>query len=258
MPSLSAEELIKQAEAAEISPGDAHMAIGLLDLTSLKGDETEAEIKQLCDEAKRAGVAAVCVYPAFLAQASAELAGTTIKLAAVTNFPHGSDDIAATAEESAAAVRLGAQEIDLVAPLDAIMEGDVGIVGEMVEACRDAVGPDVSLKIILETGRLQRPDLITAAARSAVMAGVDVLKTSTGKVEVGATLEAALTLLSVIQESDGLVGLKVSGGVRTADQAAGYLYLARQMMGEDWITPDHLRIGASSLLADLERVSASC
>jgi deoxyribose-phosphate aldolase len=107
------------------------------------------------------------------------------------------------------------------------------------------------LKLILETGVLESPDRIAAAARTAVMSGVDFLKTSTGKVPVGATLEAAAVLLTVIAEADGRVGLKVSGGVRTPDDAARYIALAGSMVGESWITPGHFRIGASSLLDGL-------
>jgi deoxyribose-phosphate aldolase len=253
MRSIELESLIGEAEQATMDADGARQAIGLLDLTSLKGDESEQEIEALCRDAAAFGVAAVCVFPAFLPSAAKHLAGSAVRLAAVANFPDGSDDIMRAVEEARDAVSKGAGEIDLVAPLNAILEGDVGLVGEMVEACRDAVGPGIRIKLILETGLLQSPDKITAAARSAVMAGVDMLKTSTGKIETGATFEAAATLLAVIGESGGRVGLKVSGGVRTADQAAGYLKLVRRMQGDDWIDADHVRIGASSLLADLRK-----
>ena len=105
--------------------------------------------------------------------------------------------------------------------------------------------------MILETGILREPDLITAAARAAVMAGVDFLKTSTGKSEVGATLEAAATLLAVCREADGRVGFKAAGGIRTAADAAAYLHLADAIMGPDWASPRTFRFGASSLLDDL-------
>ena len=101
-----------------------------------------------------------------------------------------------------------------MAPIGAIMEGDVGLVGEMVEAARAAAGPGTTLKLILETGTLAEPGRITAAARAAVMAGVDFLKTSTGKGPVGATLEAAVLLLEVIEEAGGRVGFKAAGGIR--------------------------------------------
>jgi deoxyribose-phosphate aldolase len=124
-------------------------------------------------------------------------------------------------------------------------------VEELVELCVAERPPGGALKLILETGRLQDPAVITAAARAAVMAGVDMLKTSTGKSEVGATPEAAATLLEVIQEAGGRVGLKVSGGVRTPEQAAGYLALCDERMGSGWAMPATFRIGASSLLDGL-------
>ena len=130
------------------------------------------------------------------------------------------------------------------------MEGDVGLVTEMVDAVK-AVADGRMLKVILETGRLQDPARITAAARAAVMAGADMLKTSTGKTETGATLDAAAVLLAVIEEADGRVGLKLSGGIRTADQAAGYLHLIDQFMTPGWVWPRTVRFGASSLLDDL-------
>ncbi|MGI9502601.1 MAG: deoxyribose-phosphate aldolase, partial [Geminicoccaceae bacterium] len=142
-----------------------------------------------------------------------------------------------------------------VAPLDAIMEGDVGLVTEMVDAVK-AVADGRMLKVILETGRLQDPARITAAARAAVMAGADMLKTSTGKVETGARLEDAAVLLAVLEEADGRVGLKLSGGIRTTADAAGYLHLIEHFMTPGWISPRTVRFGASSLLDDLEHILA--
>lgn len=241
------------ARAAAGDPAAAARALPLLDLTSLTGTETEDEIATLCRRSVDAGTAAVCIYPRHLATARAALTGSGVRLATVVAFPHGGDDIGAAAEEAAAVVVAGAQEVDVVAPLRAIMEGDVGLVGDLVEACRDAIGPGITLKLILETGLLDAPDRIAAAARTAVMAGVGFLKTSTGKVPVGATLESAAVLLQVIAEAGGRVGLKVSGGVRTTADAARYLALADAVMGTAWVTPATFRIGASSLLDDLLR-----
>ena len=246
---------VAAARDAKADPTMARTLVRLLDLTSLTGEETRPEIKGLCRRAVDAGVAAVCLYPAHLPAARAILAGTPVRLATVANFPAGGDDIARAADEVAAAVADGAHEVDVVAPIAAMREGDVSLVGDLVEACRTAGNPDTVLKLILETGVLQSPDLIAAAARTAVMAKIDFLKTSTGKAAVGATLEAAAVLLSVIAEADGRVGLKIAGGVRTADAAAEYLHLARSIMGEGWVTPAHFRIGASSLLDELLRLA---
>jgi deoxyribose-phosphate aldolase len=143
----------------------------------------------------------------------------------------------------------------VVAPVQAILEGDVGLVGELVQACRDKA-PERILKVILETGRLDEPARIAAAARAAIMAGADMLKTSTGKSGPGASLEAAAVLLAVIEEAEGKVGLKVSGGIRTSQQAAQYLYLVDHFMGRGWTRPETLRFGASALLDDLLRLLA--
>lgn len=234
--------------------GDARAAgriLPLLDLTSLGGSESEADIDRLCRKAVAHAVAAVCIHDRHLPQARGLLAGSGVALATVIAFPDGGDDILKAADDSAAAVADGADEIDVVAPLDAALSGDIELAGELVESCRAAVGPDVRIKLILETGRLADGALITAVARSAVMAGVDFLKTSTGRIPVGATLEAAALLLAVIQEAEGRVGLKLSGGVRTTDDAAAYLHLVDRVMGEEWVTRDRLRFGASGLLDDL-------
>lgn len=248
-------DLLDRASRAVATPELARKAISLVDLTSLSGKETEEEIASLCQKAATHGVAAVCIYPAFLRQARPLLNGSNVRLAAVANFPDGSDDIARAADEAAAAVADGADEVDVVAPIEAIMEGDVGIVGEMIDAVRVAVGPTTTLKLILETGVLADPDRITAAARAAVMAGVNFLKTSTGKVPVGATPEAAAVLMRICDEAGMRVGFKASGGIRTATDAALYLALGDAIMGAERISASTFRFGASSLLDDLLRVA---
>lgn len=242
-------DLLARAAAA---PGDATLAaraLPLLDLTSLNDTDTEPEIEQLCRRAINYGTAAVCIFPRFVPMARDLLRGTGVKLATVANFPDGGDDIAAAAEECAAAAAAGAEEVDVVAPIAAIREGDIGMVSELVTACRGAAS-ETTLKVILETGVLELPNLISGAARSAVMAGCDFLKTSTGKVPVGATPEAAAVMLAVIEEADGRVGFKAAGGIRTTSQAATYLFLAEQLINPSWACPSTFRFGASSLLLD--------
>jgi deoxyribose-phosphate aldolase len=246
-------------ERAARAPGDAAAAarvLPLLDLTSLGDDDTEADIATLCTRAIDTGVAAVCVWPRFLAVAKARLAHSPIRLATVANFPDGSDDLERASAETAAALAAGAQEVDVVAPIQAILDGDIGLVTELVEACRKAA-PDAILKVILETGRLAEPARIAAAARAAIMGGCDMLKTSTGKITPGATLEAAAILLAVLEEADGRVGVKFSGGIRTTQQAAQYLYLVDQFLGSGWTSPATLRFGASALLNDVLKVLRS-
>jgi deoxyribose-phosphate aldolase len=245
--------------AAAVAPATVEAAariLPLVDLTSLGDDDSAATIDALCARALDSGVAAVCLWPRFLPIAKAKLARSPVRLATVANFPDGSDDIARAARETADALLAGADEVDVVAPIRAILDGDVGLVTELVQACR-AKAPERTLKVILETGRLGEPARIAAAARAAVMAGADFLKTSTGKSPVGATLEAVAVLLAVIEEAEGRVGLKVSGGVRTTQQAAQYLYLVDHFMGRGWTRPETLRFGASALLDDLLRVLAA-
>jgi deoxyribose-phosphate aldolase len=246
-------DLLGQAAAAPGNAAAAARILPLVDLTSLNDDDSEAGIERLCARGIETGVAAVCVLPRFVRFAHGLLERSDVRLATVANFPHGSDDIARATAEVEAAATAGADEIDVVAPIQAIVEGDVGLVSELVQACRAAADERV-LKVILETGRLKDPSTIAAAARAAIMAGANFLKTSTGRSAPGATLESAAVLLAVIEEAEGRVGLKLSGGIRTTQQAAQYLYLVDRFMGSGWTGPDTLRFGASALLDDLLKV----
>ncbi|HEX6142097.1 MAG TPA: deoxyribose-phosphate aldolase [Geminicoccaceae bacterium] len=246
-------DLLGQASAARGDAAAAARILPLVDLTSLNDADDGAAIGRLCDRARNAGVAAACAYPRFVPLMKDRLRGSGVRVATVANFPNGGDDIPAVVREVGAAVADGAEEIDVVIPLEAALEGDVGLVTELVQACREAT-PEQALKVILETGRLAEPARITAAARAAIMARPDFLKTSTGKAAVGATLEAAAILLAVIEEADGEVGLKLSGGIRTTQQAAQYLYLIDHFLNPGWVRPRTVRFGASALLDDLERI----
>jgi deoxyribose-phosphate aldolase len=249
----SSADLLQSAAAAPATREAAAKILPLVDLTALADDATAAGVDALCARALDAGVAAVCVWPRFLPLAKARLARSGVRLATVANFPDGSDDIARAARETADALLAGADEVDLVAPIEAMVGGDLGLLTELVQACR-AKAPERTLKVVLETGRLGEPARIAAAARAAVMAGADFLTTSTGRSAAGPSLEAAAVLLAVIEEAEGRVGLKVAGGIRTTRQAAPYLYLAEHFMGRGWIAPETLRFGASALVDDLTRM----
>ncbi|MCE9682292.1 deoxyribose-phosphate aldolase [Halomonas alkalisoli] len=234
----------------------ARQALALMDLTSLNDDDSDAVIRELCARAKTpAGhPAAVCIYPSFIATAREALAeqglAGKVKVATVTNFPHGEADVERAAAETRAAIAAGADEVDVVFPYRALMAGDAEIGHELVAACKRECG-DAVLKVILETGELKEAGLISRAAKLAIEGGADFLKTSTGKVTVNATLEAAELLLTAIKESGRDLGFKAAGGVRTAEDAAAYLQLAEQVMGADWVSPAHFRFGASGLLDNL-------
>ena len=232
-----------------IDPTLASRLLSLLDLTSLGEDDSPQRIAELCTAALAAPVlpSAVCFYPEHLANAGRVLAGSGIKLATVVNFPDGGSDPQRVAREIRRALAVGADEIDLVLPYRSVIAGDSATADRVVRAGRDACGPGIALKLILETGELVSANLIRRAARIGLSAGVDFLKTSTGKVKVNATLESATTMLDAIADSGGHCGFKAAGGVRTPADAASYLALADQRMGSAWTTPAHFRLGASSL-----------
>jgi deoxyribose-phosphate aldolase len=230
----------------------AARALPLLDLTDLTDDCTEAAIDALCASAvtPHGKVAAVCIYPRFVAQAQRLLAGSGVKVATVVNFPGGSDDTVAAEREAAEAVANGADEVDLVMPYNAFMAGRHGFAETQIVRVKRATG-SATLKVILETGRLALPDVIRAASDLALEAGADFIKTSTGKVEVNATPEAARIMLAAIRASGRPAGFKAAGGVRTTADAGLYLDLADDIMGSGWASPATFRFGASGLLTDL-------
>lgn len=235
----------------------AQRALSLMDLTTLNDDDTEASVSALCRKAAGpAGkVAAVCVYPRFVSVAKRtlrEMGATDVRIATVTNFPHGNPDVAAAVEETRAAVAFGADEVDVVFPYRALMAGNAELGARLVSACKQACGRDVLLKVIIESGELKSPALIRQASLIAIDAGADFIKTSTGKVAVNATLEAAEIMLQAILDSGRDCGFKAAGGVRSAEEAASYLALSARLMGDAWIDARHFRFGASSLLASLE------
>jgi len=230
--------------------------ISLMDLTSLNENDTEHSIALLCARARTPfGLpAALCLYPAFIETAHRTLtdAGTRddIRIATVTNFPHGGSDAAQAAAETRAAVERGADEVDVVFPWQALQQGNDAAGRKLVRACRAACGRHV-LKVILETGALQQPDLIRKAAAIAIEEQADFIKTSTGKVPVNATPAAARIMLQTIADTNPACGFKAAGGVRTLPEAQAYLEIAAEILGSDWISPAHFRFGASSLLDNL-------
>jgi deoxyribose-phosphate aldolase len=228
----------------------ARRAIALLDLTDLSNGLDEAGVERLCARAVTplGPVAAVCLWAGFVPQARRLLRGTPVRIATVVNFPAGEDDVMRAADEARYALLDGADEIDVVLPWRSLIAGRQEVVGALLGAVRAVVPPGKTLKTILETGELKTPALIRAAARIAIGTGADIIKTSTGKTEVSATPEAVRLMLEEIRASGRQVGLKPSGGIRTADDARAYLALADEIMGEGWARPETFRFGASGLL----------
>ena len=228
--------------------------LSLLDLTSLNEDDTPAVIDALCSNATQSigKVAAVCVYPPFVAQCRARLpASSGINVATVVNFPSGNEPLADVLAQTQHALADGTNEIDLVFPYQALQQGNADAGTAMCSQIATLVHQHSgSLKVILETGALS-PEHIAQAAQIAIAAGADFLKTSTGKIAHGASLEASAILLDQIAQAKQPVGLKISGGVRDIATAQAYIAQAAAKMGADWVQPENFRIGASSLLKEL-------
>jgi deoxyribose-phosphate aldolase len=237
----------------------ARLALACLDLTSLNEQDTEADIAALCARAQGpcGPVAAVCVWPRLAAFARQQLP-SSIAVAAVANFPDGSADVERAVRETGAIVQSGAQEVDLVLPYAQLLTGNDTTVALLLAAVRKA-SQGLRLKVILETGALVGGAHILRAAKLSLEAGADFLKTSTGKTAVSATPEAARVMLSAIAadlDAAQRVGFKPSGGIRTVADAALYIALTEEILGAQALTPQRFRIGASSVLNDIEAVLA--
>ncbi|WP_114968895.1 deoxyribose-phosphate aldolase [Rhodoferax ferrireducens] len=235
----------------------AQLTLSCLDLTSLNEQDTEADIARLCLRAQSpfGSVAAVCVWPRLAAFARTQLPDH-IAVAAVANFPDGSFDVQRAVRDTSIIVQSGAQEVDVVMPYAQLLAGNEAAVSLVLQAVRKAC-PSLVLKVILETGELKDPMLIERASRLSLAAGADFLKTSTGKTPVSATLAAARTMLAAIASDPAAanrVGFKPAGGIRTVADAAGYIALCSEVLGVQALTPARFRIGASSVLSDIEAI----
>lgn len=239
------------------------LAISMVDLTTLEGADTGGKVRSLCAKALRPDaqdqsvpqVAAVCVYPDLVATAKAALDGSSVKVASVaTAFPSGRASLAVKLADVGEAVGAGADEIDMVIDRGAFLAGRFGQVADEITAVKEACGT-AHLKVILETGELVTLDNVRRASWLAMVAGADVIKTSTGKVTPAATLPFALVMLEAVRDFEAAtgerVGVKVAGGIRTAKDALRYLVVVAETAGSAWMDPDHFRFGASSLLNDL-------
>ena len=233
--------------------------LSLLDLTSLGENDTPAQIEALCCSAMAAPClpAAVCIYPEHVTTARRCVRCNAVKVATVVNFPDGGSDPVRVERETLRALGAGADEIDLVLPYRALLDGDPACARTVVRACRAACTDGVALKLILETGVLMTPELIRAACAIGIEEGVDFLKTSTGKVPVNATPEAATLMLDAIAAAGGHCGFKAAGGIRTLDDAVVYLELAEARLGKDWCDATHFRIGASALFGALSSMASA-
>jgi deoxyribose-phosphate aldolase len=236
------------------------LAITMIDLTTLEGQDTPGKVRALCAKARHPGfgappVAAVCVYPDLAGLAAAELHGSGIKVASVaTAFPSGRAALDVKLADVKSAVAAGADEVDMVIDRGAFLSGRYRAVYEEIEAVRAACG-GAHLKVILETGELGALDNVRRASWLAMLAGADFIKTSTGKVSPAATLPVTLVMLEAVRDwlaaTGRHVGVKPAGGIRTAKDAIRYIVLVHETVGDEWLNARLFRIGASSLLNDL-------
>jgi deoxyribose-phosphate aldolase len=225
----------------------------LIDLTLLKAsnnpeqEESLDEIFELCEKAKELNCAAICCYPYWVSQAKARLNHCKVNVATVINFPHGKDSLAESLSSIEQAIKKGADEIDLVLPYHLLFSGKKDEALSYVKACRKMCAAQ-KLKVIIESGELKTPTLIQTASEICIAAEADFIKTSTGKVAQGASLEAAKIILNSIKKAKNeLIGIKLSGGIRTQATMHEYLDLIDEIMGKLWVTPAHVRFGMSRL-----------
>ena len=239
------------------------LAIRMIDLTTLEGKDTPGKARAMCAKAIHPlpvdpsipSVAAVCVYPALIADCREALKGSTVKVASVaTGFPSGQTFRSIKVAEVREAVAAGADEVDMVIDRGAFLSGDYGTVFDEIVEVREACG-EAHLKVILETGELETFDNVRRASILAMAAGADFIKTSTGKVAPAATLPVTLVMLEAIRDFEKAtgraVGMKPAGGIRVAKEAIQYLVVLYETLGPRWMTPDRFRFGASSLLNDV-------
>jgi deoxyribose-phosphate aldolase len=247
-------------------------ALQCIDLTTLSGDDTAGRVARLCAKARRPlrddiveklglssmpHVGAICVYPSMVPHAVKALAGSGIPVASVaTGFPAGLTPLKMRLEEIRWAVEEGAEEIDIVIHRALVLTQDWSALYDEVAAMREACGA-AHMKAILATGELKTLRNVYKASMVAMQAGADFIKTSTGKEDVNATLPVSLTMLRAARDYGEMtgyqIGFKPAGGLKTAKDAMTWLILMKEEMGRRWLEPDLFRIGASSMLADIER-----
>ena len=248
-------------------------ALSCIDLTTLAGDDTKGNVHRLCAKAKspvrhdllkamemddaNITVAAVCVYHNLITDAVDALGDSNIPIAAVsTGFPAGNIPLEEKIKQIELSVAAGASEIDIVVSRNLVLQSNWKALYDEVAACRKACG-EAHMKTILATGEIPTYSKVAKASWVSMMAGSDFIKTSTGKESVNATIPVSLVMIRAIREYYELTGYKVgfkpAGGISKAKQALNWLILIKEELGDEWLTPELFRFGASSLLGDIER-----
>ncbi len=260
--SASINEIISQPSSYFSTDTDTlQFALSVLDLTTLEGSDTTQTIISLCNKAMSYKdmalpvVAAVCVYPVFVRQAKQLLRNTGIHVASVAGaFPSGQSPIHIKLSEIKYAIDEGADEIDMVISRGKFLQGDFNEVFDEIASIKRVCG-NVHLKVILETGEIGDLNAVYDASVLAIEAGADFIKTSTGKITPAATPEVSYVMLKAIHQhhtkTGKMIGFKPAGGISTADQAIKYIRLIESVAGNEWLTPDLFRIGASRLATNI-------
>ncbi len=239
------------------------MALNMIDLTTLEGKDSPGKVRQMCFKAQHLHdvhpglptVAAVCVYPSMVGIAKKEVAGSGVKVASVSAaFPAGQAPIDVKIRDTRFAVDEGADEIDMVISRGKYLAGEYNFVFDEIATIKEASG-NARLKVILETGELVTLDDVRRASDIAMYAGADFIKTSTGKIQPAATMQVTYTMLQAIRdfrlETGIKVGMKPAGGISSAKLALHNLVMVKEVLGNEWLTNDGFRFGASSLANDL-------
>jgi deoxyribose-phosphate aldolase len=239
------------------------MALSMIDLTTLEGADTEGKVRQMCYKAWHMHdeieglphAAAVCVYPSMVKLAKHELKNSGVKVASVsTAFPSGQAPLNVKIADTKFAVDQGADEIDMVISRGKFLEGEYNFVFDEICSIKEACGK-ARLKVILETGELQTLDRVRKASDIALHANVDFIKTSTGKISPAATMPVTLVMLEAIRDyyfkTGKITGMKPAGGISTSKQALHYLIMVKEILGEEWLSPQWFRFGASRLANDI-------
>ena len=237
---------------------------GCIDLTSLGATDSRRSIGEFTRKAielprhfpQAGSVASICVYPVFVETVGLAAGDSKMAITSVSGgFPSSQTYLEVKMLETAMAIENGADEIDIVISIGEMLDGEYDLAGNEIETLRAEIGDDAILKVILESGTLSDPELIHKAATIAMEAGADFIKTSTGKNGIAATPEAAVAMCLAISQfakkTGRKVGFKAAGGISTAESAALYYSIVEEILGEEWLTPERFRIGASSLANNL-------
>lgn len=268
-PAASADKVAEQANALRQKAKDNQsvevykFCLSAIDLTTLSCSDSEQSVSDFARRAAEFGVdyphlqsvASICVYPPFVETVGLAIDATPLRITSVVGgFPSSQTFLEVKMLETAMAIENGADEVDMVINVGKILAEAYDEAAAEVEVIRGEA-EDATLKVILETGALATPALIRSASLIAMAAGADFIKTSTGKIEVSATAEAAVVMCEAIRDYHATtgrkVGFKAAGGIRTAEDAALYYTIVKEILGEEWLTPDLFRIGASSLANNL-------